>query len=256
MGINSNIKIESMTKQLGKLGGIATALISVGALTTQSVQAITINSGNFSQLSSGSVIEGGNENNDTIFYFNEGVKTIGSSGVDIDANQSGTYSSGGSNQRSPDTLANTTVSSFYFSFDPVDQPSSTVQPTNNQTFKVTFDQDIRGLIFTDSQNSGNPTFLDDSDDPLANRTDFTYPNPNNQDFRGLELGDDSVTWESNNRTLTFDSLAARNQGVDQIRVVTEPVPFEAETGVGLALVGAYFGWRQLRRRTQKAINQS
>lgn len=227
-----------MIKQNWKSAAIA--LLSVGVLTAQPTQAITIINGSFEDLADGAapdfppnaITQGSFESNDTIFFFDEGITTLGGLVV-LDASVAGAaYNSG---NRTPALLDNTTVRSFYFSFDPTGG-SQSVSGT------VEFDTDIIGLIFS-SGSGGNPNTLAFSDGTLG-RTDIAYTPANV--FRGIETND-SITWQIDNRTLSFDNLTVTGATVDQIRVVTA-IPFEAETTAGLALISFYFGWRRLRQK--------
>jgi len=60
----------------------------------------------------------------------------------------------------------------------------------------------------------------------------------------IDSGDNPIS----SVTLNTDVSNVDRFAIDEVRI--QEVPFEAETGIGLVLLGGYFGWRRFRRRKQ------
>lgn len=232
-----------MTKQLWKLGGVATALLSVGALTTQSVQAITVfdNRTDFRNATGTLNQEGFEETYGKTDSFDYGPLTVTESGDGSDNNRVRPDSDFPNlvqpipTQGSDGVLIrdNPNSTGGVFKFENFDKPITAFG------IDIGADKSLDLIV-----GSGNGTINErvNNVSSSGDATFFGFVADSGETFNTITFNVDDG--ESDGTIVSFDNAEF------------QPVPFEAETGVGLALVGAYFGWRQLRRKNKKASKQS
>jgi len=130
--------------------------------------------------------------------------------------------------------AGTSVDSFYIFYDP-EGTSGVSDPAS-----ITFDQDILGIQTEQSSiDQGNsqlsPSVTFDSNQSGGSGDSFEFTASNQIDFNSFDVG-------------------GNNQ--DVVRVVTEPVPFEAEGTMGLVALGSYLWYRNRKKRNQALSQES
>ena len=134
--------------------------------------------------------------------------------LSVDITSPGTYTR--TNNPPGGNVEETYVNSYFLHFDPEGEPSDHVGASGSWTFNQT----ILGIILLDET-------LDASDSSLGN-TGTSYPT--GTQWRGIEIGlgqsgDDSITLESDGKTLNLNLVEARSVGIEQIRVITAvPIP--------------------------------
>ncbi|NBD32128.1 MAG: hypothetical protein GVY17_03940 [Cyanobacteria bacterium] len=215
-----------------KIAGVATAVLGCGILIAEPAQALSFN--NVTDLTgiTSDLTAGAQEDNNNIYLYQERSNFTLTSDLNYNLDGSnGTFTGGGLDSSSGSIASGTSVKSFYIFFDPVGSDGAL-----SSTPSITFDNPILGIQTKQSQ-------VGDGNSDVGLNT-VSYENPAQQIG-----GDDQLTISGN--TITFNNLSIPSGGnsQDAIRVVTA-VPFEAETGIGLVLLGSYLGWRRFRRRKQ------
>jgi len=128
-----------------------------------------------------------------------------------------------------------------------------------------------GLFISDYGNASGTSPISyqllDSSDVVINSGDIPIAVPNTtigeassisgQSTRSIvfwgataESGDNPIS----SVVLNTDVSGTDRFAIDEVRV--QPVPFEAETGAGLVVLGSYLGWKRLRRRKQVSLSES
>jgi hypothetical protein len=248
----------------------AFSVFSVVAGVALPADAITLGDGSndsgFTDISGSvsDISEGSNENDTQIFFFEEQTNFELNNDLTVDASSAdiGTTGLNAGNGTQSTISSGEIVNSYYFQFDPVDEPDVTSTGSNTSNgessdFTVTFDNEqIVGLIY-EGNDSGESNALGESNDTVGlGSSGVTYPDddPNNNLY-GLEDFNDEINFVDEN-TVEFQELAAANNNTDDVRIVTQsqPVPSEAEGTMGLVALGGFFGYRYYKKRKQ-ALSQ-
>jgi len=193
---------------------------------------ITGVSGNVQLIASpSSVILGALQSDTTIFGFNEVQNYTLTSDLFINGNGAGLHVGTG-NAATNFITSGATINSYFFHVDSVSTDFSRFAGT------ISFDSNILGIIFERNE-------LNNSDSILG-AIATNYPIDQNRNFEAGQCGTavyDCATISANLREITLD-LSTTSQ-IDQIRVITSPVPVPATFFLfGTALSGLMgFGFR-------------
>lgn len=126
-----------------------------------------------------------------------------------------------------------------------------------------------GLFISDYGNASgtDPISFDLLDSSDVSISSGTIPIPGESPFANADISGQNtrsiVFWGatigSGDNPISSIVLDTNVSGVDRFaidEVRVQPVPFEAETSIGLVLLGSYFGWRRFRRRKQALASEN
>ena len=129
------------------------------------------------------------------------------------------------------------LDSYFLHFDPVGT-SQTVQQVSG---RIEFETEVIGIIITRSRL--------DASDPLLKATSTLYPTGSDAS-RGLEAGQytDEITLSADKKIVDINIFYA-NTGIDQVRILTNPIPEPAFFQMGALAAMSGLGLLRLRRKS-------